>query len=147
MGSWLLGNLRSSGKLNKCEVSNIYSNYTWIAKHTNWMYTCLYQSWTLCWYLYVYSFMNVSWWKHSRMSPKVKQTTLWNQSIKYKLFWSSKNGLERRVYHQYQVYPCVFYIKDSVILNHVDYCVIVSHQNYTITSLIESLNNGPENHV
>ena len=43
-----------------------------------------------------------------------------------------KNGLERRGYHQSQVYPCVFYRKDSVILTYVDYCVIVSHKEETI---------------
>ena len=41
----------------------------------------------------------------------------------------------------------MFYIKDSVILTRVDDCVIVSHKQETVTSLIESLNNGPENYV
>ena len=58
-----------------------------------------------------------------------------------------KTGIERRFYHQYQVEPCVFYRKDSVILTCFYYCVIVSQKQDTITSLIESLNNGPENHV
>ena len=39
------------------------------------------------------------------------------------------------------------YRKDSVILTYIDDCVIVSHKQETITSLIESLNNGPENYV
>ena len=44
------------------------------------------------------------------MGTKVKQITLRNQSSKCKLVLSSKTGLERRVYHQYQDDPCVFYI-------------------------------------
>ena len=55
-----------------------------------------------------------------------------------------KTGLERRVYHQYQVDPCAFYKKDSVTLTYVNDCVILSHKQETILSLIESLNNGPE---
>ena len=39
-----------------------------------------------------------------------------------------KTGLERRGYHQSQVYPCVFYRKYSVILTYVDDCVIASHK-------------------
>ena len=39
-----------------------------------------------------------------------------------------KTGLERRGYHKYQVEPCAFYRKYSVILTYVDYCVIVSHK-------------------
>ena len=54
-----------------------------------------------------------------------------------------KTGIERRVYHQYQVEPCVFYRKDSVILTCFYCCVIVSQKQDTITSLIESLNDGP----
>ena len=50
-------------------------------------------------------------------------------------------------YHQSQVDPCVFYRKYSVFKNYVDDSVIVSHKKQTITSLIESLNNGPENYV
>ena len=63
------------------------------------------------------------------------------------MVWPSKTGLERSGCHQYQVDTCVFYIKDSVILTYVDYCVIVSHKEETITSLIESLNNVTENDV
>ena len=57
------------------------------------------------------------------------------------------NVLGMRGYHQYQVYPRVIYIKDSFILTYVDDCVIVSHKQEIITSLIESLKNGPENYV
>ena len=44
-----------------------------------------------------------------------------------------QNGLKRRVCHQYQVDPCVFYRKDSVILTYVDDYVIFSHKQDTIT--------------
>ena len=39
-----------------------------------------------------------------------------------------KTVLERRGYHQYQVNPCIFYRKDSVVLTYVDDSVIVSHK-------------------
>ena len=58
-----------------------------------------------------------------------------------------KIGLERRGYHQSQVYPCVFYRKYSVILTYVDHCIIVSFKEDTITSLMESLDNGTKNYV
>ena len=58
-----------------------------------------------------------------------------------------KTGLESKFYHQFQVEPCVFYIKYSVILTCVDDCVIVSYKQYTIISLIQSINNGPKNYV
>ena len=58
-----------------------------------------------------------------------------------------RTGIERRGYYQYQVEPCVFYRKDSVILTCVYYSVIVSHKQDTITSLIESLKNGLENYI
>ena len=35
-----------------------------------------------------------------------------------------KTGLDRRGYQKYKVDTCVFYRKYSVILTHVDYCVI-----------------------
>ena len=38
-------------------------------------------------------------------------------------------------------------MKFSVILTCVDYCSIVSNKQETITSLIESINNSPENYV
>ena len=47
--------------------------------------------------------------------------------------FSSKTSLERRGFHQSQVYPCVFYIKESVILTYVDYFLMVSHKQETIT--------------
>ena len=55
--------------------------------------------------------------------------------------------LERRGYHQSQVDPCIFYRKKSVVLNYVDDFLIVSHKQETISTFIESLNNGPEKHV
>ena len=58
-----------------------------------------------------------------------------------------KTGLERRYYHQYQIYTCLFYRKYSVILSYVDDCVIVSHKQETTTSFINSLNNCPANYV
>ena len=58
-----------------------------------------------------------------------------------------KTGIERRGYHKYQVDPCVFYRKYSIILTSVDDCVIVSHKQEKITPLIESQNNGPKNYV
>ena len=58
-----------------------------------------------------------------------------------------KTVLERRGCHQSQVSPCLFYIRSSVISTYVDYCLIVSYKQETIISLIESLNNGPENYV
>ena len=47
-----------------------------------------------------------------------------------------KTGIERRSYHKYKFDPCVFYRKDLVILTYVDDCLIVSHRQETITSLI-----------
>ena len=58
-----------------------------------------------------------------------------------------KTGLESRGYHQSQTDPCLFKKIDSVILTYVDYCLLVSYKQQKITSLIESLNNGPENYV
>ena len=81
------------------------------------------------------------------MGPKVKQINLWSKASKYILVWSSKTGLERRGYHKSQVDPCVLYRKYSVILTYVDDFGIVSYKQETITSLIESLKNGPENYV
>ena len=70
------------------------------------------------------------------MGPKVKQITLWNQSSKCNFFYLLESGLERIGYRQYQFYPCIFYRKDLVILTYVDDCLIVSHRQETITSLI-----------
>ena len=58
-----------------------------------------------------------------------------------------KTVLYRRGYHQSLVEPCVFYIKDSVILTYVDGCVIVSQKKETITSLIQSLKNVTKNYL
>ena len=58
-----------------------------------------------------------------------------------------KTVLERSGYHKSQVDPCVFYRKYSFILTYASDFVIVSHKQETITSLIELLNNGPENYV
>ena len=55
------------------------------------------------------------------------------------IFLSSKTSLERSFYRQSQVYLCLF-SENSFILTYVDECVIVSHKQETITSLIESLN-------
>ena len=44
MGSQILLNLFYSDKLDKCKVTIRYSNYTWIAKHINWLCTCLPQA-------------------------------------------------------------------------------------------------------
>ena len=58
-------------------------------------------------------------------------------------FHLSKNGPWRRAYYQYHVDPRGFYKRDSFILTNLKYCLIVSHKQDTITSLIESLNNAP----
>ena len=64
------------------------------------------------------------------------------------MVWSSKYiYIERRGYHQSQVDPCLFYRKDSFILTYIDDCVIVSHKQETIISLLEWLNNCPEQYV
>ena len=60
------------------------------------------------------------------------------------LFYLLKTGLERRGYNKSQFYPCVSERKEYVILAYVDDCVIVSHKQEKITSLIELLKNGPE---
>ena len=52
-----------------------------------------------------------------------------DSSIQVELVWAYKTGPERRSYHQSQVDPCVFYIKESVILTYVDDCVILSHKH------------------
>ena len=52
-----------------------------------------------------------------------------------------------RGWHQYKFDPCVFYKNESVILTYVGGCVTVSYTKGTITKLIESLNNGPENYA
>ena len=47
-----------------------------------------------------------------------------------------KTGLESSGCHKSQVDPCIFYIKDSVILTYVYDCVIVSQKKNTITSFV-----------
>ena len=62
-------------------------------------------------------------------------------------FYLRKTRVKRRGYHQYQVDICVIHRKEPVILTYANYFVIVSHKQDTITSLIVSLNNGPENYM
>ena len=50
-------------------------------------------------------------------------------------------------YHKFQVYPCVFCRKYSVILTYVNGCVIASHKQDMVTSLVESLKNGTEDYL
>ena len=63
---------------------------------------------------------------------RVEWVLKWNKSLiginKSGENWCDllNTGLEMIVYHQYQVDPCVFYRKDSVILTYVNYFVIVS---------------------
>ena len=52
------------------------------------------------------------------------------------LFGLLKTGLERMGYNQYQVDPYVLYRNDLFILTCVYDCVIVSHKQETIISLI-----------
>ena len=144
---YLLRKLYSSEKLDNYKVTISYRKYTWIAKKINWLCDFLSSIWPRRLFLHVAFFRNGILWKHSIMHPKVKQINLWNQAINCKLVWSYKTGIERSHYHQHQSDPYVFYIKNSVILTFVDYCLIVSHKQDTITSLIESLNNFPENYV
>ena len=58
-----------------------------------------------------------------------------------------KTALESGSYHQSQLYPRVFYKKDSVIITQLDGCVVVSHKQDTIASVIDSLKNGPDGFV
>ena len=44
-----------------------------------------------------------------------------------------KTGLKMRGHHQYQLDPCVFYRKETVILSYFDNCVILSLKQETIT--------------
>ena len=53
------------------------------------------------------------------------------------LFDLLNNGIKRSVYCQSQVDNCIFYKNESVIFTYADGCVIVSHKQDTITSLIE----------
>ena len=62
-------------------------------------------------------------------------------------FYLLKTGLEIRGYHISQADPCVFYRKDTDILTYVYYCVIVFHKQETITLLVESIHNVPEEYA
>ena len=134
MGSQLMWNLWLTVKLDKCEVAITYIKYTWISKQINWLCTCLYPGWPWCGCLHGAFFSNVSWWKQNRMVPKVKKWMYGLKQASSNRFDHLKTGLERMGYHQSQVDPCVFYIKDSVILTYVDDCVTVSHKQETIIS-------------
>ena len=90
IGNQILGNLFYSGKLDKCRVNIRYRKYTWIDKQINWLCTQIYPSLSWCGRIYWYSFINGIWRKQRRMGDKVKRVTLWNQAIKFKLFWSYK---------------------------------------------------------
>ena len=91
MGSYLLGNFFSSGKLYHCKVTISYSKYTWIEKQTNLLFNFLYPIWYWCRCIHVSSYSNGGSLKQRIMGPEVKQITLWTQSSKFKYFWSSKN--------------------------------------------------------
>ena len=79
-GELLLGKLCSSSKLDKCEVTISYSNYTWIDNNINQICTCLSPRWPWCGCPHGTSFSNGSWLKQRIMGPKVNQITLWNQA-------------------------------------------------------------------
>ena len=117
MGSWLLGKLFSSGKFNTCEVSNIYSNYTFIVKHTNWLYNCLPPRWTLCGCIYGSSFRNGSWRKHRIMGPKVKQITLCNHANKCRLVWPSQDWSRKNILPSISSLPLCILQKGISYLN------------------------------
>ena len=74
--------------------------------------------------------------------PKLSKLIYGIKQVSENWFDILKIGIELRVDHQSQVYPCVFYRNDSVILTYVDDCVIFFNQQETITLLIKSLNNG-----
>ena len=117
-------NLCSSGKLDKCKVPISYRKYTWIANQVNWFVIAFTQA-DIDVNVFIETSLCMVFDGNRRMSTKVKQIVLWTQSRKCNLVWSSENCLERRAYHQSHVDPSVFHIKESVILIHVDDCVIV----------------------
>ena len=80
------------------------------------------------------------------MGPKVKTLLYGIKQESTNWFDLLKTGLESRGWYRYLVDTCVFYRKESVSLTYIDDCVIVSHKQDKITSLIESLNNGPDNY-
>ena len=53
--------------------------------------------------------------------------------MKGNVFHHLKPGLGRKGFHQSQIEPSVFYIKESVILTYVDDCVILPNKQETIT--------------
>ena len=57
--------------------------------------------------------------------------------------WSRKEGLPSIS----SLLKCILQKRITVRLTYVDDCVIVSHKQDTITSLISSVKNGPENYV
>ena len=142
-----MGYLWSSGKFYHFEVTICYSKYKWIDKKINLLCNCLSPSLTWFGYLHGSSFRNWIWHKYRIMDPWVKQISFWTQLSKWKLVWYYKTGRKMMCCHQSQVDPCVFYWKDPYILTNIDDCVIFSHKQETIPSIIESLNNGPENYV
>ena len=81
------------------------------------------------------------------MGDKFKTSFYGTNKASNNWFGLLNNGIKSRGYHQHQIDPCVIYRKCSDILTHVYDCVIVSYRQETITSLIESFNNGPENYV
>ena len=54
------------------------------------------------------------------MGPKAKKPLYGINQESENWFDLLKTGLERRVYHQYQIDPCVFYRNNSIILTYVD---------------------------
>ena len=91
MGGQPLGNLFSSGILDKWDVTSIYSKYKWIIDQINLLCTRLYLSWRWCVYINVDWFIHMSWCKHSIIGYKVKQVTSCTKARNWKLVWSSKD--------------------------------------------------------
>ena len=60
------------------------------------------------------------------------------------IFWKicRKDGLQ-----SISSWPLCIYRKDSVILTYVDGCVIASHKQDMVTSLVELLKNGTEDYL
>ena len=79
--------------------------------------------------------------------PKLNKSLYGIKKASESWFGLLKNCLESRCCHQSQGDTFLFYIKYSFLLTCVDDCVIVSHKQETITSLIESLNNVSENNM
>ena len=76
--------------------------------------------------------------KHNNLPVKNIKKCSKAEKIQYQaLFYKFSHQILEHV-------PCVFYRKYSVISTYSDYCVIVSHKQEIIISLIESLKNGPQ---